>query len=475
VQDDNPAEKTANEIRAAARDMLRMGSRWAHSALDWVDDRRHEMSNRTRDEGDHGRSASSPYSAEGQRDWQTRDRQERDRQAREERLYGGRREQLQGRSGRDIQGDFSGGGYDQVGERDWSRSDTASAHGQRRGLSGSDLGYGSTGGYGTGAEYGGSGSASTGFGAGPGGVGYGAPGYGAGSSYAESRYHGDFQSRAIGEDEGYGSYGREAAYGSEFGRDQERHWHARRGEGYGSIEHAHGASTERHASPYQDYGRELGYGRSGESYGKRSDRSESDFGNRGARDYSDYGMQGAGYGTQGSTQGTTGRNYRGVGPRNYTRSDERIREDLNERLTDAHDIDASMLTVEVNNGVATLTGTVDERWMKHRAEDIADGCTGVRDVRNNIQVQASGSDRSASSDSTSHGSTQGDRQDAFASNPRPGASGQHGSSQQGAGPASSAGGTQTPGSSSYLATNIPGSSPSGTNTSGTSRGTGPNV
>ena len=78
--------------------------------------------------------------------------------------------------------------------------------------------------------------------------------------------------------------------------------------------------------------------------------------------------------------------YRGVGPRNYKRSDERIREDLNERLTEADDIDASGLSVDVSNGVATLSGTVEQRWMKHRAEDLADSCSGVQDVRNHIQV-----------------------------------------------------------------------------------------
>lgn len=81
------------------------------------------------------------------------------------------------------------------------------------------------------------------------------------------------------------------------------------------------------------------------------------------------------------------RGYRGVGPRNYSRSDDRIREDLNERLTEADDLDASDLTVEVSNGVATLTGSVDHRWMKHRAEDLADACIGVSDVRNQIQVR----------------------------------------------------------------------------------------
>ena len=94
---------------------------------------------------------------------------------------------------------------------------------------------------------------------------------------------------------------------------------------------------------------------------------------------------------------SAGGSYRGIGPRNYSRSDERIREDINERLTEADDLDASDLTVEVSKGVVTLSGGVDERWMKHRAEDLADGCIGVRDVRNQVQVRGSSSarDRSA--------------------------------------------------------------------------------
>jgi len=458
VQDDNPAAKTANEIRAAARDMLRMGSRWAHTALDWFDERRDEMSNRTRDErdfGDRNRGAStSPYSTAGQGDWQDRDRQERDRQARQ---YGSRREQLQGRSDRDIQGDFSGGGYDQVGERDWNRSDYSDyserdrgqrrAYGpgregysssqtqspdddSRRGLSGGDLGYGASGGYGNSSSSTYGGSAGSGYGgSGPGGVGYGAPGFGAGSSYAEPRYHGDFQSRGIGEEEGYGSYGREfsgsSGYGSESGRDvgQQRYGQSQRGEGYGSSwRDQRGYGGERgYQSQSQDYGRDLGYGRSGQAYGERGYHGQSELSQHGSRDY---GMQGS-YGGQDElrrSSGQLGRNYRGVGPRNYMRSDERIREDLNERLTDAHDIDASMITVEVSNGVVTLTGTVVQRWMKHRAEDLADGCTGVRDVRNNIQVQSSGrSDYSEQS---------GNRQGSYAGSSQQGSS-TYGSSQQG--------------------------------------------
>lgn len=94
-----------------------------------------------------------------------------------------------------------------------------------------------------------------------------------------------------------------------------------------------------------------------------------------------------------------GRDYRGVGPRDYKRSDDRIREDLNERLTEAHDLDASGLSVEVSDGVATLAGRVPERWMKHRAEDLAEACIGVTEVRNQILVghaQATGSAGAAS-------------------------------------------------------------------------------
>ncbi len=78
--------------------------------------------------------------------------------------------------------------------------------------------------------------------------------------------------------------------------------------------------------------------------------------------------------------------YRGRGPKNYQRSDERIREDVCERLTMDHDIDASELEVDVQGGVVTLNGSVNERHAKRLAEDIADSVRGVKDVQNNIRV-----------------------------------------------------------------------------------------
>ncbi|MES2404337.1 MAG: BON domain-containing protein, partial [Pseudomonadota bacterium] len=81
------------------------------------------------------------------------------------------------------------------------------------------------------------------------------------------------------------------------------------------------------------------------------------------------------------------RGYRGRGPKNYSRSDERIQEDISERLWDADDVDASDVTVEVKNGEVTLRGNVERRSIKHRIEDIADACSGVKDIHNEIRVQ----------------------------------------------------------------------------------------
>ncbi len=80
--------------------------------------------------------------------------------------------------------------------------------------------------------------------------------------------------------------------------------------------------------------------------------------------------------------------YAGRGPKNWTRSDERIREDVNERLTQHPDIDASDIEVEVQNGEVTLKGTVDERYAKRAAEDVVEGVLGVKQVHNHLRVEA---------------------------------------------------------------------------------------
>lgn len=82
--------------------------------------------------------------------------------------------------------------------------------------------------------------------------------------------------------------------------------------------------------------------------------------------------------------------YRGKGPKGYTRSDERIREDLCDKLSDEGELDASDISVSVAGGEVTLDGHVPDRQAKRRAEDIADRCSGVSHVQNNLRVKNAG-------------------------------------------------------------------------------------
>lgn len=80
------------------------------------------------------------------------------------------------------------------------------------------------------------------------------------------------------------------------------------------------------------------------------------------------------------------RSFSGHGPRGYKRSDERISEDVHQRLTDDPYLDASNIHVDVRNGEVTLSGTVDNREAKHRAERTIEDLSGVGHVQNNLRV-----------------------------------------------------------------------------------------
>ena len=76
-----------------------------------------------------------------------------------------------------------------------------------------------------------------------------------------------------------------------------------------------------------------------------------------------------------------------IGPKDYQRADDLIRDDICERLTMHDGIDVSEVSVDVEAGVVTLSGVVEDRYEKHLIEDIADAVFGVQDVENNIRVQ----------------------------------------------------------------------------------------
>jgi osmotically-inducible protein OsmY len=94
---------------------------------------------------------------------------------------------------------------------------------------------------------------------------------------------------------------------------------------------------------------------------------------------------------RGNQYSTNGGPHRGKGPKNYRRSDERIREDIIDRLTNDPHVDASEIEVEVKSGEIVLTGVVDQRNTKRLAEDIAESVSGVTQVENRLKVGAGNS------------------------------------------------------------------------------------
>lgn len=91
---------------------------------------------------------------------------------------------------------------------------------------------------------------------------------------------------------------------------------------------------------------------------------------------------------QSQNRGQQQNSHRGRGPRNYKRSDERIKEEINDRLTDYPHLDASDIEVEVaSGGEVTLSGTVESRYAKRMAEDIAENVSGVTHLENRLRVK----------------------------------------------------------------------------------------
>ena len=97
----------------------------------------------------------------------------------------------------------------------------------------------------------------------------------------------------------------------------------------------------------------------------------------------------------------------GRGPKGYQRSDDRIREDICDRMTEDPILDASEIEIDVRQGEVTLTGSVTSRDQKRRAEDIAERIGGVRDVTNQLRVTRDVGHSMASSQPVSEASGKG--------------------------------------------------------------------
>jgi hypothetical protein len=208
------------------------------------------------------------------------------------------------------------------------------------------------------------------------------------------------------EPERYGGFDREresGRFGEQYDegnrRSSERQWRGSEMSRYGGYgnEQERQRFSEPSRNQYSQHGRfgESSYGRQGSS--GMGNRSESMFGGGGGyvgAGYVGTGYSG-GYGGDGGWQpehqqgqATQSReSFAGRGPKGYRRSDERIEEDVNEALSQDPRIDATEIEVKVTNGEVTLSGTVDNRSIKRMAEDVAERCAGVHDVKNEIRDQ----------------------------------------------------------------------------------------
>jgi osmotically-inducible protein OsmY len=324
-------------------------------------------------------------------------------------------DQNQNRYGRES--DYNQGGYGNVNydrENEWNRTGGyGSNYGSSYGGGYSNVGYGrsSEDDYRQGMgrqDYGGYGS--TGYGSSYG-TNYGMGGYGRREGDWGNRPRnitgnwGNQYNRENENYEGYGNqYGTSGSHRSDYGREDEGDYGYMSGRGMGNREQF---GRQRMSGQRSDmYGRGMGsmYGGDTSNYGNANqggydrgwwdrtrDEVSSWFGDDDAERRRRMDKVNVG-------------EHRGKGPRGYHRSDERIKEDVCDRLADNPMIDASDIEIKVNNAEVVLSGRVDNREDKRRAEDIAESVSGVSNVQNQLRV---GREDSSSMGRTSSASTTG--------------------------------------------------------------------
>ena len=106
---------------------------------------------------------------------------------------------------------------------------------------------------------------------------------------------------------------------------------------------------------------------------------------RGSSAYGGSSMYG-GYGSETGFQSGQRRTGKRRMPKGYTRSDERIREDICDRLSEA-DVECEEVTVTVRSGEVTLAGRAPSGDARREIEQIAENVSGVQDVTNQIRTR----------------------------------------------------------------------------------------
>lgn len=238
--------------------------------------------------------------------------------------------------------------------------------------------------------------------------------YGQGA-YGQGNYgQGSYGQGASGQRRGYGQGG--VGYGQEEyrgGRAQRYRsdWDDDQSQGRGARSPGRGSYGAEYQSGYDDfeeryrqpsagsYGQGVDWGespqRGGRSSQSRLGASSSGY-RSGSRNYgeSSYGAGSQAYGSPASSNYWYAEYwlipgpYSGTGPKGYQRSSESLKEQVCERLEGHGEIDASEIEVAIQNGEVTLSGKVESREQKRMAEDCACSVRGVKDVHNQIKVEA---------------------------------------------------------------------------------------
>ncbi|MDB6089367.1 MAG: hypothetical protein JWN85_2151 [Gammaproteobacteria bacterium] len=236
-------------------------------------------------------------------------------------------------------------------------------------------------------------------------------GYGANEGrYGHEQRHMQYEQRS--NEQGRGGYGRQRAYGpgggssgpgGQYGRSQYRQESSTGRFPRDPYGHEHSSERLFGREPFRrdDEPRYYGTGAPGQggpgftggayAYGDgppdRPRLSESEYSDESSLSYG-RGYRGGGGGS--ARYGGFGAPLRSSpfprGPKGYQRSDERLKEDISERLMEAAHIDSSEVTVEVRGAKVVLEGVVPDRHMKHAIEDLVDACPGVQDIDNRVRV-----------------------------------------------------------------------------------------
>jgi osmotically-inducible protein OsmY len=210
---------------------------------------------------------------------------------------------------------------------------------------------------------------------------------GSGQSQYGQREQGGYGRSQYGQ-RGQGGYGqsqygqREQGYGqSQYGQREQGYGQSQYGQreqgGYGQSQYGQREQGGYGGGTRQQYGRQYESQSFDQPY---PSGFQSDFGSSQQRSRSGFGREG--YGESGT--------HRGKGPKGYTRSDERLKEVICEKLTEDPMIDASEINIEVTGQTVKLTGSVDDRSTKYEVEELVERCGGVKDIDNQLRVRSQG-------------------------------------------------------------------------------------